>query len=145
MQKNSKESCRSRRFGIAVAVSAAFAFCAPVIAQAHEGHNEHQHDQQHQNMHPEGKIPVFNFDIPALPLAEALKTFATQGPPHMRLVYDEALIVGKSGQAVQGQFNPRIALMRLLADSGVVIASARQGVVTLSRAENAVEPEKAVQ
>jgi len=65
------------------------------------------------------------FDIPAQPLAAALGAFSQQA--RQQLLFEEAEVAGRQAQAVRGQFTPRDALERLLAGSGVGIASARAG------------------
>lgn len=65
------------------------------------------------------------FEIAAQPLAAALGAFGRQAG--VQLLFDEVEVAGRRGQAVQGLLLPREALARLLAGSGVAIASERAG------------------
>ncbi|MGC3987448.1 MAG: TonB-dependent siderophore receptor [Pseudorhodoferax sp.] len=65
------------------------------------------------------------FEIAAQPLAAALGAFGRQAGA--QLLFDEAEVAGRRAQAVQGLLLPREALARLLAGSGVAIASERAG------------------
>lgn len=58
-----------------------------------------------------------HFDIPAQPLAEALRRFASQSGA--QLVFPPALGAGKTSRPVTGTFDARVALQQLLQDSGL--------------------------
>lgn len=69
------------------------------------------------------------FDIAAQPLAQALGAFVQQSG--QQVLFDEAVVIGRSAQAVKGSLAPRQALEQLLAGTGVTISTARAGGFTL--------------
>ncbi|MFT3803128.1 MAG: TonB-dependent siderophore receptor [Burkholderiaceae bacterium] len=69
------------------------------------------------------------FDIAAQPLAAALGEFGRQAA--MQILFDEAEVTGRQARAVNGSMPPREALERLLAGTGVGIASAQPGGFSL--------------
>lgn len=60
----------------------------------------------------------FDFDIPAMPLGDALKRFGavTRHPALFR----SEILAGQRSSAVQGRYSPEAALLRLLAGTGLV-------------------------
>jgi TonB-dependent siderophore receptor len=97
------------------------------------------HDARAQAM-PDGHAqhsPIMEFDMPAQPLAAALRTFSEKAPARMHLVYDSAWLAGKQAPALRGSYNPRDALDRLLQGSGIVVVQAAQGVIELGLADAA--------
>ncbi len=64
-----------------------------------------------------GKNQVVNFDIPAKPLASALKDFARQSGLQVSL--DASIVAGKNATAIKGERLPGDALSQLLSGSGL--------------------------
>ncbi|KAF1073152.1 TonB family protein [Variovorax sp.] len=60
----------------------------------------------------------FEFDLPAQPLAEAIKRYASI--THRPTLARGELVAGRSSSAVQGVHSPETALQLLLADTGLV-------------------------
>lgn len=71
-------------------------------------------------------------NIPAQPLLGALRAFGLQ--THSQVLFQEALLAGLQAEAVYGVFTPQEALERLLARTGLVIATARARSFTLKAA-----------
>lgn len=69
------------------------------------------------------------FDIPAMPLADALTRFAEQSGE--QVLFAEASVLGKHAVAVQGRMPVTQALERLLAGTGVIVTQSQAGVHTL--------------
>jgi iron complex outermembrane receptor protein len=57
------------------------------------------------------------FEIPAQPLADALKTFSQRSG--LQLFYDANLVAGKTSKGLNGAYSPEQALAQLLAESGL--------------------------
>ncbi len=74
------------------------------------------------------------FDIPAQPLAGALRLFSQQA--RQQVLFDQATVVGRSAPAVQGSFMPRQALDRLLAGTGIAVVESQPGAFTLRSASS---------
>jgi len=72
---------------------------------------------------------VYEVDIPAQPLPQALAQFSLQ--TKVQIVYAVEAPYGRRSPAVRGRFSQGEILSRLLAGSGVVWREARPGVVTL--------------
>lgn len=81
------------------------------------------------------------FDIPAQDLADALNRFARQAGVQILFPYDA--VAGRTSRAIRGRMNPRRALERLIAGSGLAIAGYADGHVTLRRARAAARRPKA--
>jgi TonB family protein len=66
---------------------------------------------------------LFEFDIPAQPLADALNRYAflTQQPA----MYASDMSTGRTSSAVQGRYTPEAALQRLLAGTGLTAEKVR--------------------
>lgn len=79
-----------------------------------------------------GQQAQARFDIAAQPLVAALHAFGRQA--NLQLLFDETEVAGRQSQPVHGQMAPREALTRLLAGSGVQIASERAGGFALKAA-----------
>ena len=80
---------------------------------------------------------VQGFAIPAQPLGAALNAWSRQAD--MQVFYPSDVIAGRTSPAIDGQMSPRDALDRLLAGSGLVIASEEADFVSL-RAAPAAQP-----
>jgi outer membrane receptor protein involved in Fe transport len=78
------------------------------------------------------------YDIAAQDLADALGAFAIQS--HLQLMFDPALVEGRTSPPLQGRYRPAEALARLLEDSGVEAGPAAGDALTL-RAAAATSPE----
>ena len=85
--------------------------------------------------HGTGQGAAMAFDLPAQPLADALRSFAQQVPAKPMLDFDASLLAGKRAPALKGSYHPRDALEQLLAGSGLVIVRAEQGTITLAAAD----------
>jgi len=72
------------------------------------------------------------FDIPAQPLASALRAFASQGG--QQLLFDEDRLARLRAPALNGRYTPREALDRLLAGTGMVAMPSGPGFFTLQEA-----------
>jgi len=72
-------------------------------------------------------------NIPAQPLLSALRAFGLQ--TQSQVLFHEALLAGRQADAVYGSFTPQEALERLLARTGLVIATARARSFTLKLAQ----------
>lgn len=72
------------------------------------------------------------FDIPAQPLAGALRLFSQQAK--QQVLFDQATVAGRSAPAVQGSLTPRQALDRLLAGTGIVVIQSQPDAFTLRAA-----------
>ncbi len=68
-------------------------------------------------------------NITAQPLLGALREFGRQ--TQHQVLFDESLVVGRQATAVSGRYTPREALERLLAGTGLEIATARTGAFSL--------------
>ena len=58
-----------------------------------------------------------SFDVPAGPLADALDSLARQG--ELQILFDRASLAGNASAGLKGEYEPRAALERLLAGSGL--------------------------
>ncbi|WP_189051548.1 STN domain-containing protein [Aliidongia dinghuensis] len=72
---------------------------------------------------------VVAFDIPAQPLASALKAYGAAVP--VQLFYDTDLVRGRQSSPVHGAFPSEAALHALLRGTGLSAASFDQGTVTI--------------
>lgn len=72
------------------------------------------------------------FDIPAQPLAGALRVFSQQAK--QQVLFDQATVAGRSAPALQAALTPRQALDRLLAGTGIVVVQSQPGAFTLKAA-----------
>lgn len=72
-------------------------------------------------------------NIPAQPLLGALRAFGLQ--TQSQVLFHEALLAGLQADAVYGVFTPQEALERLLARTGLVIATMRARSFTLKAAQ----------
>jgi len=70
------------------------------------------------------------FNLPAQPLAAALKTYAQQAD--IELIYGAELVAGKQSPALAGQYTAREALERLLAGSGLRGDLTAEGAATIT-------------
>ena len=75
------------------------------------------------------------FNIPAQPLANALRAFASQGK--QQLLFDEDKLARLRAPAVSGNFTPREALNLLLSGSGLAATPSSPGFFTLKDAPSA--------
>lgn len=69
------------------------------------------------------------FNIPAQPLASALRAFATQG--RQQVLFDEDTLAALRAPRLEGRYTPREALDLLLAGSGVQVTQSSPGFFTL--------------
>ncbi len=107
---------RPRPLAMAVLVAGALAaIAAPQAVRA-----------QQQPSAQENRVPV---NIAAQPLLAALRDFGRQ--TQFQVLFDENLVTGRQASAVSGSHTPREALERLLAGTGLEIATARTGAFTL--------------
>ncbi|HYG25915.1 MAG TPA: TonB-dependent receptor [Caulobacteraceae bacterium] len=74
-----------------------------------------------------------NFDMPAQPLTQALKTYGAAAD--QQLIYSERLVRGRQAPALKGEFAPDQALTLLLAGSGLTAERTPGGVVTIRSAD----------
>src|SRR5699024_1964975 len=72
------------------------------------------------------------FDIPAQPLADALRSYMRQSG--VQVAYPAALANGASSTAVHGALDAQAALAQLLQGSGLAPRALGPGAVTLERA-----------
>ncbi|THU05522.1 TonB-dependent siderophore receptor [Lampropedia puyangensis] len=72
------------------------------------------------------------FDIPAQPLAGALRLFSQQA--RQQVLFDQATVAGRSAPAVRGSLTPRQALDQLLAGTGIVLVQSQPDAFTLKAA-----------
>lgn len=70
-----------------------------------------------------------SFDIPAQPAGEALNAFSQQSSWRILFPYDA--VEGKRTRAIVGVMSSQAALDRLLEDTGLLVASRENGVITL--------------
>jgi len=70
-----------------------------------------------------------SFNIPAQSAGEALNAFARQSGWRILFPYDA--VEGKRTRAVHGAMSSEAALQQLLADTGLIVASRENGVITL--------------
>lgn len=82
------------------------------------------------------------FDIPAMPLADALNRFAAQA--HIQLLFPYEKAAGKRSPALRGRFTRQEALRRLIAGSGLEVVAEDGRTVTLSIRTAAAVPEASV-
>ncbi|MBR8655745.1 STN domain-containing protein, partial [Achromobacter sp. Marseille-Q0513] len=75
----------------------------------------------------EGAQGLHFFDIPALPLAEALQRF-TASTGHSGL-YDSGLVAGRRSRGVAGHYTAESALRQMLGDSGLQARYGSPGTV----------------
>lgn len=75
---------------------------------------------------------ALKFDIPAQPLAEALRTFADQA--RMQLVYKPEAIDAETSNAVQGEYESRAALEMLLQGTGLEVVYGSGNAATIRAA-----------
>ncbi|MCK9919219.1 STN domain-containing protein, partial [Microbacteriaceae bacterium K1510] len=71
----------------------------------------------------------FRFDIPAQPLASALKAYGAA--TRLELFYESTLTDGRRSGPLRGAFTAEAALRRLLAGTGLSAASFEPGTVTI--------------
>ncbi|HVK82006.1 MAG TPA: TonB-dependent receptor, partial [Verrucomicrobiae bacterium] len=74
------------------------------------------------------------FDIPAGDLSAALRAFGEQSDTN--ILFDAALVEGRSTQGLQGAFSPSEALHRLLAGTGLTVARRPDGGFVLADASS---------
>ena len=119
---------RVRRRYRALAVMAVLG-CSPLLpAAAQQGFGA---SGQPQAAHEQPlRVPV---NIPAQPLLGALRAFGLQ--THSQVLFQETLLAGLQAEAVYGMFTPQEALERLLAHTGLAIATARARSFTLKAAQ----------
>lgn len=72
------------------------------------------------------------FDIPAQPLAGALRLFSQQA--QHQVLFDQSTVVGRSAPPLQGLHTARQALDRLLAGTGIAVIESQPGAFTLRAA-----------
>ncbi|WP_324699768.1 TonB-dependent receptor domain-containing protein [Novosphingobium sp. RL4] len=73
-----------------------------------------------------------SYDVAAGSLADALNDFAEQSG--VELVYDSALVAGRTSGGIKGRHNPAAALSRLLAGSGLTARRTSANTFTVERA-----------
>lgn len=78
------------------------------------------------------------FDIPAQPLAEALRTFGTASG--LDILVDGRLIEGRVSVAIHGDFAPVEALRRIVAGSDLAVRPVGAGSFTLAALPTAPDP-----
>lgn len=78
------------------------------------------------------------FDLPAQPLLAALRALARQ--TRYQVLFDEDLVLGKTGPALQGSFTPREAIDRLLAGSGLAAVGNTPGTFTVKASSEPPRP-----
>ncbi|MCK9918222.1 STN domain-containing protein, partial [Microbacteriaceae bacterium K1510] len=71
----------------------------------------------------------FRFDIPTQPLASALKAYG--GVTRLELFYESTVTAGRRSGSLHGAFTAEAALRRLLAGTGLSVASFEPGTVTI--------------
>lgn len=74
---------------------------------------------------------ALNFDIPSQPLANALVEFSRQSDVSVSVPSE--LVRGKQSPEIKGPMDPREALEKLLAGSGLQISASREGVLAIER------------
>lgn len=74
-------------------------------------------------------------DIPAQPLSSALDALRAQS--NIQLLYSADLVGGRAAPAVQGEFSPREALVRLLKGTGLEVHSGDRSGFAVVRADTA--------
>lgn len=84
---------------------------------------------------PSGAAALHRFDIPAQPLAEALRTYMRQSG--VQVAWPAALTEGVRSSAVSGELDAQRALQQLLRGSGLVMRSVGPDAVTLEAAATA--------
>ncbi|MEG2004771.1 MAG: TonB-dependent siderophore receptor [Bilophila sp.] len=72
------------------------------------------------------------FDISAQPLASALRLFSQQAK--QQVLFNQAIVAGRSAPAVKGSLTPRQALDRLLAGTGIAVIQSQPDAFTLKGA-----------
>ena len=72
-----------------------------------------------------------NFDVPAGSMADALDALARQG--EMQILFDRASLAGNASAGLKGEFEPRAALERLLAGSGLKATLTSDNAAAVSR------------
>lgn len=119
--------CNSWRGVIAALGTAALLASAAASGTSHETQNGGDIDST-----------VFEFGIPAQPLAEALQAFARQ--LRQQVSFDSSALARSRSQAVVGRFTAEQALQRMLEGSGVVYRRGEQGVWLVGRPRTGTSP-----
>lgn len=70
-----------------------------------------------------------SFSIPSGPLDQALRRYGQQSG--QRIIFSDALVVGRRSPAVQGALSPDAALDRVLSGSGLIYSRTRSGVLMI--------------
>jgi outer membrane receptor for ferric coprogen and ferric-rhodotorulic acid len=70
-------------------------------------------------------------EIPAQPLGEALRGLAKQA--NLQILFDAALVAGRTSRAIEGHFTARAALAELLHDTALEAYEQAPGVVVIRR------------
>jgi TonB C terminal len=73
--------------------------------------------------------PIVAFDIPAQPLAAALRAFGSAAS--VQLFYETSLMAGRTSTVVRGTFSPAAGLQILLTGTGLAATSFDPGTVTI--------------
>jgi len=79
----------------------------------------------------ESTIPIA---IPGQPLGEALRSLAKQAD--LQILFDSALVSGKSAHALSGSLSPRAALATLLRGTNLEALEQAPGVVVIRRRDS---------
>jgi hypothetical protein len=74
-------------------------------------------------------------EIPAQPLGEALRGLAKQA--NLQILFDAALVAGRSSRAIEGNLTARAALAELLRDTALEAYEQAPGVVVIRRRDGA--------
>src|SRR5688572_14730332 len=74
-------------------------------------------------------VQAEQFDIPARPLADALRVLADQAK--MQLLYQPDAVGNGTSNAVSGELDKRAALQRLLKDTGFEVIFSREDAATV--------------
>ncbi len=72
---------------------------------------------------------VLQFDIPAQPLASALRLYSNE--VQLRLFYDSSLMEGRQSPPVHGAMSARVVLLKLLDGTGFFVTSLEPGTATI--------------
>src|SRR5689334_19599265 len=79
-----------------------------------------------------------HYDIPAQPLAAALKNLAETGD--LQLVYSPEVVAGVRSQALKGEYTPLEALDRLIAPAGLTYSYDGKDTIVVKRKPSDAQP-----
>jgi hypothetical protein len=79
---------------------------------------------------PESVVPAMAFDLPALPLSQALEQYDAR--TSVSVFFPSELVAGRVSHAVHGYFSPEQALRLLLEGTGLMLQSAAEQAFVLA-------------